>query len=293
MISLDGVRKAVLVRLIRYFAPGPPAKTGHDEVLHVPSRDPERTIKVHFYRNDSGARPTPLLINFHGSGYVIPSHGSDDGFAVQIKQQTSYSVFDVQYRLAPEHPFPAAPNDAEDVVRYVLRHGDRFDLTRIALSGFSAGGALALGLCGHTFPSTTFRHAILFYPPTDLARPASSKVPPDQAGRPLPAWLTSTFDDCYAPSPIDRSDPLISPSFIPPSNFTKSMLFITCAYDTLATEAQELANSIAAQPDHKVTHVRYERCNHAWDKAVKLGHEQEAKTDAYDRAVALLREEAS
>jgi acetyl esterase/lipase len=71
---------------------------------------------------------------------MIPMHGTDDEFAMRIAKDTQYNVLDVQYRLAPEHPFPAGAHDAEDVVRYVLARPQDYDPDRIVVSGFSAGG---------------------------------------------------------------------------------------------------------------------------------------------------------
>jgi len=142
--------------------------THEDEVLHIPSRDSGRTIKAYCYHSSNRPTqpsPVPVLVNFHGSGYVIPLHGSDDEFALKIQDNTSYTVLDVSYRLAPEHPFPAACKDAEDAVRYVLADLEKYDKNHISVSGFSAGGALALGLCGHVFSQGTFEHVLAFYPP--------------------------------------------------------------------------------------------------------------------------------
>ena len=180
---------ATLVRLITYRT----YSTHEDRTLHLSSRDPARTIKVHVYepKHPTTTQPCPVLINFHGSGFVLPMHGSDDEYALLVKNQTPYTVLDVQYRLAPEHPFPAAPEDAEDVVNWVLSQPQSFDSTRVSVSGFSAGGNLALGLSGHVFPVATFRHVVAMYPPTDLAKEHSTKVAPDAGGRPLPPWMVA------------------------------------------------------------------------------------------------------
>ncbi|KAK1141012.1 hypothetical protein N8T08_009669 [Aspergillus melleus] len=93
--------------------------------------------------------PHPVLINLHGSGFVIPAHGSDDAFCRQVSQRTGYLVLDIKYRLSPEHPFPAPVDDVEDVVNWVKSQPNKFDLSRMAISGFSAGGFADLG----RFPS--------------------------------------------------------------------------------------------------------------------------------------------
>ncbi|CAO2649235.1 Nn.00g066200.m01.CDS01 [Neocucurbitaria sp. VM-36] len=267
---------------------GPP-QTNQDEVLQIPSRDMGRNITVHLYRGSKPYSPTPVLINFHGSGFVVPMHGSDDEYALRVSKDTPYTVLDVKYRLAPEDPFPAAPNDAQDVVKWVLARPEQFDRERVSVSGFSAGGNLALGLAGHTFPQGTFRHALLFYPPVDLATDPSTKVAPDTSGKPIPAEIAKIFNACYAPSPpLDRTQPLLSPAFISGNKFPDKVLVITCACDTLCLEAEVLAEKVKAT-GKSVVHRRLANCNHAWDKEYQRGTVQEkAKDDAYDLAVEML-----
>jgi len=267
--------------------------THENAVLHIPSRDTGRTIKAHCYH--SSTRPSqsgsvPVLVNFHGSGYVIPLHGSDDEFALKIKDKTSYTVLDVSYRLAPEDPFPAACNDAEDAVKYVLAHPEKYDKNHVSVSGFSAGGALALGLCGHVFSQGTFEHALAFYPPTDLSVEPTEKSTPDPTSTSIPDWLATAFNDCYVPPPIDRSHPLISPAKIEASRFPKNVLIITCSNDNLAPETEAIADRLENLPGVNLKRRRMEHCKHAWDKEYTAGSVQErAKDEAYAMAVDMLQ----
>lgn len=271
MEFITNIRNKALATVVRTVAShqiggGSSDGTHEDEVLHIPSRDADRTIKVHVYRSKATATaPTPILINFHGSGFIIPMHGTDDEFALRIAKDTPYTVYDVQYRLAPEHPFPAAPHDAEDAVKYVLGRPQEFDLSHVSVSGFSAGGNLALGLSGLIYPKDTFRHVLGFYPPTDIAKYGRDKVAPDTSGAPLPSWMTDVFTDCYLPAGVDRKQPLASPYYLPGDVFADNVLLITCACDNLAPETEELADKIAkAAPEKHLVRRRMEHCNHAW-----------------------------
>jgi acetyl esterase/lipase len=288
---IKGVYNKCLATIIRSIA-SVECETHQDEILQVPSRDVGRSIRVHVYKPTEPAPPqgpTPVLINFHGSGYVIPMHGSDDEFALKIRSSLPYTVLDVQYRLAPEEPFPAATDDAEDVVKYVLAKPTEFDLSHVSVSGFSAGGALALGAAGHVFPVGTFRHVVAIYPPTDLTIDPSNKHAPDQSGKSLPNWMTASFNNMYAPPPIDRSQPLISPSKIDPTRFPKNVLIITCGFDNLALETEDLAERIRRVPGINLEHKRMEKVGHAWDKEYKPDtHEEKAKDAVYDLAVEML-----
>jgi len=278
---------AVVLRTLFPLALGTgPAK--QDEVVQIPGRD-GNSIKVNVYHSQA-AKPSPVLINFHGSGWTISMHGSDDEFVRRVAKETDCTVLDATYRLAPEYPYPAAVHDAEDVIKWVLARPEQFDLSRLSISGFSAGGTLALVASSQSFPKETFRHLITFYPPSDFETLPSMKVAPDSSGTPLPDWMATIFTDSYAPPGVDRKDPKVSPCFSPPEDFPNDVVMITCACDNLCPESEELAQKIAAVPEKHVVCRRMEKCNHAWDKSTKPGTEGEkAKNDAYDLAIETLR----
>ncbi|KAL2867028.1 putative esterase/lipase [Aspergillus lucknowensis] len=259
-----------------------------DGIYQIESRHPQRKIKAHVYRPRGASRPAPVLINFHGSGFILPAHGSDDEFCRQMSQQTKYTVLDVQYRLAPEHPFPAALNDVEDVVNWALKQPEEFDRSRIALSGFSAGGNLALAASSNLFPPETFYAVITFYPPVDLHTRPESKSPPDSTGNPLPVPLARFFDKCYIPSSHNKKDPRISPYYAQPDSFPSRVLIITAAGDSLAPEAERLAVKIGQAAGREVVSRRMESCDHGWNISPKTAAQRDARDEAYDMVVAML-----
>jgi acetyl esterase/lipase len=278
---------AVLIRAV--VTRGKRISANPDDVLQIKSRDAGRYLRAHIYRPPTALSPSPVLINFHGSGFLLPLHGSDDEFCRQVSQETEYTVLDVQYRLAPEHPFPAALNDVEDAVNWVLQQPDKFDLARVAISGFSAGGNLAIVAASVLFPRGTFRSALAFYPPLDLYTDPGAKSPPDPAGKPIPAPLSRLFDKCYVPSAYDARDPRISPCYAQPERFPDRVLLVTAAGDSLAGEAEALAAKIDKLPGREVVCQRMQGCNHAWDKSAVPGTIQgNAKEKAYAMAVAML-----
>lgn len=261
-----------------------------DEVRQIKSRDAGRTIKVHLYQ-PPGRGPSPVLINFHGSGFLLPFHGGDDEFCRQVSRETKYTVVDVRYRLAPEHPFPAALNDVEDAIKYVLLRPDEFDLTHVSLSGFSAGGNLALAAASNLFPRDTFRSLLAFYPVTDLSSDPALKSAPVAGGRVIPVTVARLFNRCYIPAALDKRDPRISPLFSQTNRFPKHVLMITADGDSLALEAEELAQKIKDLEGWHVVSQRMEKCSHAWDKSTRPGTPQyEAKERAYQLAVNMLNE---
>lgn len=269
-----------------------------DEILQIPSRDSGRTIKAHVYRSTAASGtatgntgPKPVLLNFHGSGFMLPQHGTDDEFCRRVSRHTKYTVLDCAYRLAPENPFPAALNDVEDAVKYVLSRPEEYDSSNFSIGGFSAGGNLSLAASACLFPPETFRSLIAFYPALDLSSPAKSKVAPNPNGMPIPAPLARLFNRCYAQGDVDRRDPRISPRFAELERFPKRMLMITADCDTLAPEAEELATKLQQLPSWHVVCERMESCNHGWDKLTRAKPPQlQAKERAYGLAIDLLNE---
>jgi acetyl esterase/lipase len=278
---------AVCIRLITRLRQGAP-QAHPDRVLYIKSRNSRRKIKIHVYQPSAPVRKrSPVLINLHSSGFIIPLHGSDDKFCRHASHQAGYTVLDVQYRLSPENRFPAALNDVEDVVKWVLDQPDEFDHNRLAISGFSAGGTLALVAASIIFPGDTFRSVLAFYPPTDLATDPSLKKAPDSSGKPIPAFLARLFNQCYIPSTVDPKDPRVSPSFASVDGYPKNVYIVTAARDTLALEAEALAARIVGR---NVVRKRMEKCDHGWDKHEEMNTvQEEAKDKAYSMAVEILR----
>ncbi|KAJ5668330.1 uncharacterized protein N7477_006900 [Penicillium maclennaniae] len=242
---------ATLLRAIVWLA-GDRPRAYPDEVRHIPSRDSGRSIKVHVYHAASTSGPSPVLLNFHGSGFLLRMHGSDHEFCRQISEQTKYTVLD-------------------DAIKYALGRPDEFDLSRLSLSGFSAGGNLALAA------SATL---------TD----AATKVAPDPKGRVIPVPIARLFNRCYVPPTFDARDPRISPRFASLDRFPRRMLMITCEGDSLAPEGEELAEKLQHE-GHYVVSERMNGCNHAWDKRARAGTPQrQAKERAYKLAVEMLNE---
>ncbi|CAG7939923.1 unnamed protein product [Penicillium nalgiovense] len=261
-----------------------------DAILHIPSRAEERSICVHKYEPSQKSSPGPVLINFHGSGFIMRLHGSDEEFARQVASNTDYTVLDCAYRLAPEDPWPAAVDDVEDVVKWVLSRPTEFLPSRISISGFSAGGNLALVASSTLFPRQ-FEKVLAVYPAVNLFQDGASKAAPDPNGEPIPTWMTDIFTDCYV-GQNNKKDPRISPFFSAPESFPDKCCFVTCARDNLCPEAEDLAMQIKSAPGKLVYHRRMDECGHAFDKTYKLGStEEKVKDAAYSFLISFLNNE--
>jgi acetyl esterase len=110
------------------------AKVTDDTVAGVP---------VRFYEHEGA--PTGLVVYFHGGGHCIGSIGLMDNVAREVAYGTGAAVVSVEYRLAPEHPFPAGLDDCEAVTRWAIENTARFGTTpaRVAVAGESAGGNMS------------------------------------------------------------------------------------------------------------------------------------------------------
>ena len=144
------------------------------EDFHVTARDgfsiPVRLVAP-------SAERLPVLVYFHGGGFTIGSIETHDGLCRQLAHHAHCAVLSVDYRLAPEHRFPTAVEDAWDVLQWVFRHGAKMQLSnrQLAVGGDSAGGTLA-AVCAILARDANIQLALqlLFYPGTSARQDAHS-----------------------------------------------------------------------------------------------------------------------
>lgn len=138
-----------------------------------------------------------VILYLHGGGYVAGNLDYAIGFASALAVKCGIKVFTVEYRLAPEHPYPAALDDSMDAYGYLISAG--FDPSRIAICGESAGGGLCYSLCqklrdkGRTMPAGI----IAISPWTDLTLSSESYVINKKEDPSMTVELLKYFADCY------------------------------------------------------------------------------------------------
>jgi acetyl esterase len=166
-LSVDDARNLIIAMAAE--RPGPQVA----EVRHVSAPGPAGDIPIRLYRpaGSSSSDRLPVLVYFHGGGWVIGNLDSHDGAARWLANRAGVAVASVDYRLGPEHVFPAAVDDCWAATRWVADHGDELgiDPDRIVVGGDSAGGNLAavVSLLARDAGAPTIRLQLLVYPAVD------------------------------------------------------------------------------------------------------------------------------
>jgi acetyl esterase len=228
---------------------------------------PRGDIAVRLYW-PSGASPTPrpLLVWLHGGGWVIGDLQSADPTARDLAVQTGAIVASVDYPLAPESPFPAAPEACYAAASWLAGHAGDLgaDPGRVAIGGDSAGGNLAAvtALLARDRGGPTFKLQLLVYPVTDCLMSYPS-VKENGEGYLLTASAMHWFIDHYLASGTDPRDPAASPIYAGDLKSLPPALVITAEFDPLRDEGE----AYAAQLDRTgvpVTSSRYDGMIHGF-----------------------------
>lgn len=205
----------------------------------------------------AGALPT--LIYYHGGGFVIGTIETHDSTCRRLANRSRCQVISIDYRLSPEHPFPAPTDDAIATFRHIRDNARSFgaDPTRLAVGGDSAGGALAAVVCQTMRDQKEAGPAfqMLIYPATDSSRESGSRKAFAE-GHFLTKSLMDWFWKAYVPAGTDLSDlrlsPLLATSFegLPPA------FVLTAGYDPLRDEGRAYADRLI-DAGVKTTYVNY------------------------------------
>ncbi|MGC4113777.1 MAG: alpha/beta hydrolase fold domain-containing protein [Myxococcales bacterium] len=221
------------------------------ESLEFPTRFGPARLTVYRPAPEIASTTPPVHVNLHGGGYVLSLTELDDPLCRALAAQAGVVVLNVDYVVAPQHPFPEPPQQVYEVVRWVAENGSKhgWDGSKLTVGGQSAGGALAAAAARlaleHQGPAIALQ--VLHYPPLDLSIPASQKRA--SVSKPmLRPWMGDVFDTSYAPDPASRSDRLISPAGAADTADLKGIapaVVILAEKDLLRAEGQRYADRLS------------------------------------------------
>ena len=212
---------------------------------------PAGAIPVRVYRDSDGADPAarPGLAWFHGGGHVIGSLDTHDAMARHLCREAGCVVVSVDYRMGPEHPFPAAVEDCVAAMRWLAEHGREIgaDPGRLAVGGDSAGGNLAAvaALTARDEGGPALRHQLLVYPVTDYRCRGPSYERYARGYGTLEAESMRWFQRHYLGGPGSADDWRASPLLAADLSGLPPALVITAECDVLRDEGAAYAERLA------------------------------------------------
>ncbi len=257
----------------------------------------------------------PAVVNFHGGGFTVGTGTDDARWARSVVQEAGAICVSVDYRLAPEHPFPTAVDDGVDAILYLIKHADELgiDAKRIAVSGFSAGGNLAFtvplrlrergqsndikgssqGSMSGESEDHTVVAVVAWYPCVDFSKPRghrrATNIRPDQE---LAQAYSNLFDASYLyPTGGDMSDPFLSPGVASDEmlrSLPEDIAIYTCEWDGLCMEGRSFGQRLE-KLGKRVKYRMIEGVPHAWDKAPNPIRTHPEVESSYKEACAELR----
>ncbi|SDW27834.1 acetyl esterase [Marininema mesophilum] len=195
----------------------------------------------------SGAGPFPILIYYHGGGWVLGDLDSSENICLLIASHSRSIVISVDYRLAPEHPYPQPVEDALDAVQWTFNHATQLggDATRISVGGESAGANLAavVAILARDAKGISLHSQLLITPVTNynFDTPSYIENPSPNLTRERMMW----FWNHYLEHPSHGFEPYASPLLISDASLLPPALIATAEFDPLRDEGRAYATLLA------------------------------------------------
>lgn len=240
-----------------------PISVGTVADVTIPTEDRELSARAYVPEGES---PFPTVAFFHGGGFVLGSLDGYDNFCRLLAKRSECLVVSVDYRLAPEHPWPAALEDAYAATQWLSNNAERFsgDSNRLAVAGDSAGGNLSatVSLLARERGMPDIDSQILLYPATTYLEPMDSRAE-NASGYFLTAADLIWFVKQYIENELDAYNPLAFPlsardlSDLPPA------FVMTNGFDPLRDEGIAYADRLR-EAGVSVEHTNYESMIHGF-----------------------------
>ncbi len=269
----------------RFYTQPEPPQVGSVQALTSDTGVPLRLYKPERTGTGTGESPLPVLVYFHGGGWTMGDLDTHDVLCRQLCVGAGVAVVSVDYRMGPEHRFPAAVDDSVSATQWVQAQAAALglDARRVAVGGDSAGGnlaavvALALRDAGDaadaaeaagspsaagTAAPAPLAFQLLIYPATDMRCQADSHRRNGQ-GYVLTADTVAYFRGHYIADPAQYSDWRASPLLASSHRHLPPALVLTAGYDPLVDEGRAYANTLSAAGS-RVQYVCFERQIHGF-----------------------------
>jgi len=229
---------------------------------HVTGAD---SVPVRVYR-PSGEPPFPVMVWFHGGGFVFGGLDSTDSICRRFANAGDCVVVSVDYRRAPEHPFPAAVTDCYAATTWAVEHADVLggDPDRVGVGGGSAGGnlAAAVSLLARDLGAPDIAYQLLVYPTLDRGLPPNEGLDrPSYRENPDGARSSLWYASHYLRTPVDAMNPYARPMVAADLTGLPRAEVLTVEYDVLRDEGRAYAERLR-DADVPVTHTHYDDLIH-------------------------------
>jgi acetyl esterase len=244
-------------------------------------------IPIRIY-TPQGKGPFPVLIYFHGGGFILGNIEYQDSITRSISEKASVIVISVEYRLAPEHPFPAGLNDAYEAVKWASRNSKTInaDPERLAVAGPSAGGnlAAAVSLMSRDKSPGLIDFQVLIYPVINLAEFNTASYNNFAKGYNLTRQKMKYSRALYITNKADLTNPYVSPIYAENFSNLPPALIIGAGFDPLRDEGKAYSNKLK-EAGIDVTYIIYDTMAHGFISYSKLLSEAEDVVDDIARAL--------
>jgi acetyl esterase/lipase len=252
----------------------------------------------------------PLVINFHGGGFTIGHTKDDARWATAVTENASAVIASVNYRLAPEHPFPIGIEDCVSAVLWLWQHAEElnFDTSRTIFSGFSAGGNFAYAVsirlheeleklkAGRRLEAVEVGKVVglvVFYASVDWTQTRAERDASNPNLIPvIPPTIFKIFEDSYIAPKQDMSSPLLSPGKAPDhvlrDALPDQLVMINCGGDQLLAENLKFRTRLQ-RLGKRVDECKVVGVGHGWDKQPSFKKGNIKRDEAYGVAVESLK----
>jgi acetyl esterase len=244
--------------------PIPPPPIYRVEDRHIPGADGNVAARIY---TPEATPPMGVLVYFHGGGWVLGDLESHDRVCRALANQAGCTVVSVDYRLAPEHVFPAGAEDCYAATKWVSENAASIggDPARLAVGGDSAGGNLAavVAMMARDRGGPAIKFQLLFYPVTDCALDTPSQKEFAADGHVLSRADMEWFWKNYLDPSTEKNNPYACPLRAKNLKSLPAALVLTASHDPLRDEGERFAERLIAA-GVSVTCTRYEGVTHGF-----------------------------